>query len=135
MKYIRILFIIFSAYIVYSVKKNWSDARQECLLQNADLVVIDNAEENQHILSLVQSQPTIDDYYIGLTDVENERIFKWAAYNSTLPNFRYWDTGEPNNEGDEDCVEMRKKVNYKWNDVPCGQLNRFICERGKYNVL
>ena len=120
------------------MKKSWADARKTCLRQNADLVVIDNAEENQHILSLVKRQRSNKDYWIGLIDVDGQDIFKWIAYNSTLQNYTYWVKGEPTNVWNgqkEDCVEMRKIRNFKWNDVPCNDRNGFICERGEHRSI
>jgi len=44
--------------------------------------------------------------------------------------FRYWATGEPNNNGIEECVEILtgQPSQGNWNDFSCEQKKLFICE-------
>ena len=46
-------------------------------------------------------------------------------------NFGNFNSGEPNNHQDEDCVEIYSKDGDKfgkWNDEDCGALRNYICE-------
>lgn len=35
---------------------------------------------------------------------------------------------EPNDDGNEDCLELRSEKSWKWNDEDCGLARPFICE-------
>jgi hypothetical protein len=70
--------------------------------------------------------------WIGLNDrgEENEGLFSWISgletswEQGTAP----WNPGEPNNYGNEDCVEKRESFQWAWNDQACETENAFVCE-------
>ena len=68
------------------------------------------------------------DYWIGLNDIQVEGSFKWVSSAST-PLYMDWShAGERNDHGgNEDCVELKKFYNYKWNDNDCSTRKYFIC--------
>uniref|UniRef100_A0A673KUI3 Si:ch73-343l4.8 n=1 Tax=Sinocyclocheilus rhinocerous TaxID=307959 RepID=A0A673KUI3_9TELE len=107
--------------------KSWSDSRQYCRDRGADLVII-NTEEK--LVSLCECL-----VWIGLSDTENEGIMKWVD-NSPL-NQGFWRKSEPNNYGgNEDCIELnykREETGWSplnsWNDVPCSETKKGICEK------
>lgn len=104
---------------------SWSDSRQYCMDQGANLVIINNEAKQRFISSLVNER-----VWIGLNDIEIEGSMKWVD-NSPL-NQGYWFSGEPNNlNGNEDCIELlpTRPVLNNWNDMPCSQLSRGICEK------
>lgn len=44
-------------------------------------------------------------------------------------NFSDWASAEPNIlNGNENCIELRKQFNFKWNDNWCDFPNYFVCE-------
>ncbi|XP_059409022.1 CD209 antigen-like [Carassius carassius] len=109
--------------------KSWSDSRQYCRDRGADLVIINTEEKQRFISSLVSER-----VWIGLSDRENEGIMKWVD-NSTL-NQGFWLKGEPNNDGNEDCIELnfnREKPGWSplnsWNDDVCSETKKGICEK------
>lgn len=66
--------------------------------------------------------------WIGAHDSERESTFVWESDNSSL-SYSDWVPEEPNNHYlNEDCASMRKKHDYRWNDVPCSMLLSYICE-------
>uniref|UniRef100_A0A8C2GJT1 C-type lectin domain-containing protein n=1 Tax=Cyprinus carpio TaxID=7962 RepID=A0A8C2GJT1_CYPCA len=102
--------------------KSWSDSRQYCRDRAADLVII-NTEEKQ-ILTLF-----FEIVWIGLSDREQEGIMKWVD-NSTLKQ-QFWESNEPNDAGgNEDCIELNpaKSVLNNWNDIPCSDKRKWICD-------
>uniref|UniRef100_A0A8C2GJK9 C-type lectin domain-containing protein n=1 Tax=Cyprinus carpio TaxID=7962 RepID=A0A8C2GJK9_CYPCA len=102
--------------------KSWSDSRQYCRDRAADLVII-NTEE-KFISSLVS-----EIVWIGLSDREQEGIMKWVD-NSTLKQ-QFWESNEPNDAGgNEDCIELNpaKSVLNNWNDIPCSDKRKWICD-------
>ncbi len=88
----------------------------------ANLVSIQSATENQCLTSwLAGNGFGSNDYVmIGLNDITTEGTFVW--YDQNAVTFTNWQNGEPNNQGNEDCVQLRPN-NGLWNDIPCGQSN------------
>lgn len=43
--------------------------------------------------------------------------------------FTDWSPDDPNNlQGIEDCLELRKAADFKWNDASCDDKKYFVCE-------
>ncbi|XP_044231950.1 CD209 antigen-like protein B [Thunnus albacares] len=91
-----------------TVKKDWKDSRADCISRGADLVVIDNQEEQTFVSNSIDSMRSGTDmwengFWIGLTDTGTEGIWVWIN-NVTEVEQRYWMGGEPNNGYlGEDC--------------------------------
>uniref|UniRef100_A0A8D0D003 C-type lectin domain-containing protein n=1 Tax=Sander lucioperca TaxID=283035 RepID=A0A8D0D003_SANLU len=103
-----------SFYYISSIKKTWQESRDDCLQKGADLVII-NSKEEQKIM------------WIGLTDSETEGTWKWV--DGTPLTKSYWDSGEPNDENGEDCVEIKNfDSENSWNDLSCSAPLNWICE-------
>ncbi|XP_026154518.1 CD209 antigen-like protein E [Mastacembelus armatus] len=114
--------------------KSWQDARQFCKKQGADLAVIDSREKNLAISDLIYNyyDPSKNIYqsgfWIGLRDVEEEGVWKWPDGQRLTEG--YWNDGEPNNQGNEDCAAAYPRSNpfKSWNDAPCNYDLKWICE-------
>lgn len=50
--------------------------------------------------------------------------FKWGS--GTLINTAFWLRGEPNNENNEHCVQLRRNL---LNDCICSEETYFVCEK------
>ncbi|XP_062296360.1 C-type lectin domain family 4 member M-like [Scomber scombrus] len=122
-----------------TVKKNWPDSREDCISRGADLVVIDNPEEQKFVSGTIDSMRSGRDiwqngFWIGLTDTEAEGTWVWIN-NVTEVERRYWMDGEPNNHPNwngEDCgVAVYSNLN-PWKtryDGPCQEHPiHWICE-------
>jgi hypothetical protein len=99
------------------------EARRQCERLGAHLAVIDDAAENRFVYANFAVFRRTH-FYIDLRDDDTEGRF----YSRTGPaQFTQWFQGEPNNVGEEDCVELG---DYGWNDVPCtgDTKNAFVCE-------
>ncbi|XP_048051416.1 CD209 antigen-like protein 2 isoform X2 [Megalobrama amblycephala] len=106
-------------------QKSWSDSRQYCRDHGGDLVIIRTEEKQRHITSLVK-----DNVWIGLSDIENEGMWKWVD-NSPLKQ-GFWDVGEPNNyHGDEDCIGLNPGIHTlnNWGDFVCSYKRKGLCEK------
>ncbi|XP_069574651.1 CD209 antigen-like protein C [Brachyistius frenatus] len=113
--------------------KSWLDARQFCKKQGGDLASIQSREEHLAVAELVNNYQdssrhvSHSGFWIGLRDVE-EGIWKWP--DGTRITEGYWNDGEPNDQGNEDCVAIYPRSNpFKaWNDAPCAYSLKWICE-------
>ncbi|XP_051560242.1 C-type lectin domain family 4 member E-like isoform X8 [Myxocyprinus asiaticus] len=111
-------------FFISSEEKSWSDSRQYCRDHGGDLVIINTEEKQRYISSLEKGR-----VWIGLSDIEKEGNMKWVD-NSPLTK-GFWDTNEPNDDqGNEDCVEVlsSKSSLNNWNDFPCSEKRKWICE-------
>ncbi|XP_034147082.1 C-type lectin domain family 4 member M-like isoform X2 [Esox lucius] len=114
-----------SNYYVFMEQRNWEYAKQDCLKRGAQLVIINNQEEQKFLVSLNIR------FWIGLSDIENKGTWRWV--DGTPLTTAYWGEKEPNNEGGgEDCAEIRHVFTdpvKKWNDNSCTSQLNWICEK------
>ena len=111
----------------YTQKLSWKNARAVCLGFGGDLVSIKNEEEIKFLSS------EYDFLWIGLNDRSKEGQYVWSdgsPFNSSV--FNNWNDGEPNNQGNEDCVEIKSG---KWNDESCSLGRFYICEKSKGELM
>ncbi|CAJ1053676.1 C-type lectin domain family 4 member M-like isoform X1 [Xyrichtys novacula] len=106
-----------------SVTKTWEDSGKFCLSKEADLVVINNVEEQRALSRLVQN--TSSWFWIGLYN--SGRTFGWV--DGSPLTYEFWRSGKPgngkpNNPGN--CVAMSQGG---WISVPCGVNLRWLCEK------
>lgn len=81
-----------------------------------------NAAENKAVQQIAQWQNT--KILLGFTDIETEGKFLDA--NGTMMAYSNWAPGEPNNLGNEDCIEMHPDG--KWHDRNCRLAWLLVCQ-------
>lgn len=114
-----------NCYFFSSSQKNWHQSVIACQDVEAQLVVIKSAEEQTFLkLRIPKDDPRT---WIGLSDLKHEGKWHWVD-NSTLSSSfsKYWNDGEPNSHGDEDCAEFKGDG---WNDSGCDRSNLWVCKR------
>ena len=102
----------------------WYLAQSACEESGAKLVVL-NTEAKQEALTPLVAGKT----WIGLyRDARNKS--RWLWVDGSSDDYTNWNKGEPNNAGEEDCVEMYSTSSLagKWNDKSCGVNNSYVCE-------
>ena len=78
-----------------------------------------------HLLRiLLFSQFSSGHFFFGLSDLASEGNFVWEGNNNTA--YTGWFTGEPNNQGDQDCAAISHYFN-AWDDVHCSDNLAFVC--------
>ncbi|KAF3694518.1 C-type lectin domain family 10 member A C-type lectin superfamily member 14 Macrophage lectin 2 [Channa argus] len=121
-----------SCYFVSHKSASWEEGREDCKDREADLVVIDNAEEQTFISDFITAGAWI---WIGLTDSEEEGTWKWVDGSSlTLSE---WAPTQPDNGGgdiefgEEDCAHFYSgsETRNNWNDLSCNDSVSWICEK------
>uniref|UniRef100_A0A673HN71 C-type lectin domain-containing protein n=1 Tax=Sinocyclocheilus rhinocerous TaxID=307959 RepID=A0A673HN71_9TELE len=112
-----------SLYFISYERKSWTESRQDCKDRGADLIIINNREEQ----GLVKQLSVGTFVWIGLTDSDVEGRWKWV--DGSILTSGFWGSGEPNGHRGENCV-----VSYAswWYDYPCNNAFKWICEK---NIL
>ena len=85
----------------------WTTARSNCSSMGGYLVTITSSGEQNFLYGLWPSG------WIGLTDEVTEGTWKWVT--GETYSYSNWNSGEPNNSGNEDYVQFVS--NGKWNDL------------------
>ncbi|XP_015283239.1 PREDICTED: hepatic lectin-like [Gekko japonicus] len=102
----------------------WMRAKSRCEEKFSQLVVINSmAEQN-----FIQTRTRNARYWMGLTDMDAEGVWRWVDGSDYNTGFMYWKPGEPNDDGrNEDCAHLWG--NGVWNDVYCTYLCYYVCEK------
>ncbi|XP_076605365.1 uncharacterized protein LOC143332028 [Chaetodon auriga] len=122
-----------------NVAKNWPDSRADCISRGADLIVIDNQEEQKFVSGSIENLRGVHNvwdngFWIGLTDTGTEGTWVWIN-NVTEVEQGYWMDGEPNDYGHhgEDCGVAVYSANNPWKtrfDASCQNRERhWVCEK------
>jgi hypothetical protein len=107
-----------------STTATWDAQRTACAGDgaNAYLAIPDDATELMAINTLL---PAGVDYWIGISDQAMEGAY--VNVKGAAQTFLPWDTGQPNNINNADCVEVHQN-NRAWNDTTCATTSRAVCE-------
>ncbi|KAK9968252.1 hypothetical protein ABG768_002586 [Culter alburnus] len=118
------LYYKFSFYFISNVKRSWTESRKYCTERGADLIIINNREE-QEFANKISSHT---EFWIGLNE---EDKWKWVDGTNMISGF--WGSREPNGGTAENCA-----VSYSsgWYDYQCNYKYKWICEKGfvKYHI-
>merc|ERR1719427_1835557 len=104
----------------YNYGMTWFEAWSCCYANHGYMAEPVNKEEHEHIknrLIMVDGQGSNNSYWLGGADIYNEGEWRWNT--GQVFSFAQWQEGEPNNDGNEDCVAMTSWVGYDWWDVNC----------------
>jgi len=106
--------------------RDWDGARSECALRGGDLLVVDDAGEDDAIAGQVATIPdSIGQWFFALNDRASEGGFVWLDGLPLL--YTRWAMGEPNDtNNNEDCGVFYDLGD--WNDQSCAALRPFVCE-------
>ena len=85
----------------------WTTARTNCSNMGGHLVTITTSGEQSFLFGLWPSG------WIGLTDEVSEGTWRWVT--GETYSYKNWNSGEPNNSGNEDYVQFVS--NGRWNDL------------------
>jgi len=89
----------------------------------ANLISIQSQAENDCVLNALNAIGESGTIWIGLNDVATEGTFVW--YDQSPVGYTNWATGEPNQSGNEDCVQIFPGGSEpgRWNDLDCNNGN------------
>ncbi|XP_067659065.1 perlucin-like protein [Haliotis asinina] len=110
--------------------RTWNMAKTSCESQGGSLATVKDGPTQDFIFAVIKSLGyTKKGMWIGLTDSEEEGVWKWVKAGTV--SYSNW---EPNHGGilgfAEDCALLRS-VDGKWIELPCGvfwDTYGFICQ-------
>ncbi|XP_058626524.1 CD209 antigen-like protein D [Onychostoma macrolepis] len=112
-----------SLYYVTSEKKSWTESRRDCTERGADLIIINNRQEQDFVKKKNKEMSGGSEIWIGLTEVED--TWKWVDGSTLTPGF--WASGEPSDSsGNEDCAV---NLSSGFADYSCDKTFKWICEK------
>ncbi|XP_076824515.1 macrophage mannose receptor 1-like [Clavelina lepadiformis] len=113
-----------------TVPSTWQKAQQMCKDVGGNLARIQDASENNLIMSHLQVLSifyNITNIWIGFNDIKHEMQFEWD--DGAKPTFTNWDREQPNDVlGNSDCVKMDLSTG-RWNDIDCSTRLFHICSK------
>ena len=108
-------------------KMKWLHARNYCNARGYRLVSLTSASEHGNVALQAEAFKPNKNWWLGLSDKASEGNFTWET-GEPYGSFTAWGGPNPNNDGNEDCAELKTKGVHRWNDTECGSKKRFICE-------
>ncbi|XP_051017887.1 CD209 antigen [Acomys russatus] len=113
-----------NCYFFSVAQRTWNDSATACQNMGAQLVVIKSDEEQNFLQKASKMRGST---WMGLIDINKESTWHWVDGSPlTLSFMKYWNKGEPNNLGEEDCAEFKEEG---WNDAKCNNKKFWICKR------
>jgi hypothetical protein len=124
-------------YLFCAVGAIWTAAKARCTAEAFRLARVDDQAEHTYLRNTATTAVGSVDFWIGASDITVEGAWVWEDTTQFWAGgsgggpvnglFEAWASGEPNNDDNEDCGELR--ANNTWNDVTCGETQAFVCER------
>ncbi|XP_051018919.1 CD209 antigen-like protein E [Acomys russatus] len=111
-----------SCYLFSRTLGSWEASTSSCQDLGGHLVIVNSTAE-QLFLKYWHSRKN-ELTWIGLSDHRREGSWQWV--DDTPLKLSFWKEEQPDNAGDEDCVEL---IEDKWNDKKCTANNFWICEQ------
>jgi Ca2+-binding RTX toxin-like protein len=108
-------------YYLLSDSATWDNAQTQANRLGGNLVTINSQDEQDWLQTTFGKN---QNFWIGLRDNVTEGSFQWA--NGETSTFTNWNSGEPNNFGNEDYVELYSTG--KWNDNQATKIQKAIIE-------
>ena len=108
--------------------RSQADANAVCETVGGGLANVGDMTENDFLDANISGANP----WIGGDDRATEGSWRWADgsvfyEDSTSLLYARWNGGEPNNSGDEDCIELLADTGF-WNDAKCGDSRAYWCE-------
>jgi len=112
-----------NCYLFGGDKMNFAEAQQFCEENGGKLAEPRRQRETNVINRMINKEAGESNYWIGLTDNDNEGSYTWLS-DGTDVDYSNWNKGEPNNAwGNEHCALLRKARSFEWNDSNCNGRN------------
>ena len=120
----RLLNMLGPVYTLMNKELSWSGANAACLAKGLQLASVHSASENKLLVAAAAGNTV----WIGGTHADLEDTWRYSSTGTPLL-YKNWHSGEPNNAGgNEHCLQLAPIWSGKWNDAPCTQQRKYVCE-------
>jgi hypothetical protein len=126
-----------NSYWFCTANKKWNNAKNWCAARDYALVTVNSGGEQIWLIDMIRDHWSVDNdpYWIGLNDRDHERGYSrddWIWASGEAYTYEAFRSGQPDNWGNEDCVEINRwdwaSTEDNWNDLNCNESQNFICE-------
>ncbi|XP_034045841.1 C-type mannose receptor 2 [Thalassophryne amazonica] len=104
---------------------SWSEARISCQQQGADLLSITKLHEQTYINGLLTGYSAA--LWIGLNDLDVNGGWQWA--DSSPLKYLNWETDQPNQAEEANCVAIRTESSGRWQNRDCAVALPYVCKK------
>jgi hypothetical protein len=112
-------------YLFCASSASWSSAATTCESYGYILATINDSSENTWLVDTAYTYYQ-GKWWSGGNDEAVEGTWVWRSGQSW--SYSNWHSGEPNNLGNEDCMQLGRFADYTWNDEQCSSEFYYICE-------
>ena len=112
-------------YKLFDIQGPHGVAMKKAESMGGHLVRIQGPDEQQVVAKLANSG-RLSNYWIDGSDELSEG--RWLFSDDKPMRTFFWGGRPSNSNGNEHHLEIRQDVGWKWNDIPSGAVNGFICE-------
>ncbi|XP_078664783.1 sushi, von Willebrand factor type A, EGF and pentraxin domain-containing protein 1-like [Branchiostoma floridae x Branchiostoma belcheri] len=111
-------------FTVSDTSVTFSESEEKCAAGGGTVVTV----KDQHVQDFLVQLLSVSnkDVWIGLTDRDVEGQFMWSDGSQLA--YSAWAPGEPNGDITKNCVHLWPLANFRWDDMPCGRNNYYICQ-------
>ncbi|XP_071144268.1 uncharacterized protein [Mytilus edulis] len=117
-------------YYFSSGSTNWYSAKSNCQRRSSMLAEVTTRSKMRFLRT--NAQVNGETFWLGGSDQAYEGLWRWTTSRQsfTVTDWHTRTIHEPNNlDGNEDCLNIHKKLDFEWNDDKCSNHYRFICEK------
>ncbi|CAG2209617.1 unnamed protein product [Mytilus edulis] len=117
-------------YYFSSESTNWYSAKSYCQRRSSMLAEVTTRSKMRFLRT--NAQVNGETFWLGGSDQAYEGLWRWTTSRQgfTVTDWHTRTIHEPNNrDGNEDCLNIHKKLDFEWNDDKCSNHYRFICEK------
>ncbi len=111
-------------YHYINARMSWPEAQSYCRSAYTDLATVDSMDDVNRLVNIVDVGNSVP-VWIGLKRGTQKR-WGWSDGENTLTQYREWNSGHPNSEGN--CGYFAFGV---WNSYPCSLYLHFVCYSGE----
>jgi hypothetical protein len=114
-------------YLGCPAEVGWAQARATCLEGGRDLVTIETAEEDDALRRFVLARFGVQQFWIGLQDVDGDGVFRWAR-SGEEPTFLPWTDMSPDDPPPACVRSTGASTPPGWRDRACNDPFMFVCD-------